>query len=157
LREASGCGAVVTRRDRVEAWSWPQATNLGERTMATETTDALASWTGLAKQATEQITGCTQEAVTNYFNWLRNTVSASPWSDTDLNKKLLSHASESLIAGSAFIRQLGGAENVEDAVKIQIEFVKTQMDSFNQRAKELGELYTKMATAATKTPPGMSA
>ena len=53
--------------------------------MAPENTDA---WTGLAKQTTEQITERTQEAVTNYFNWLQNTMSAaSPWSNTDLNKK----------------------------------------------------------------------
>ena len=29
-------------------------------------------------------------------------------------------------------------------------------DSFNEHAKELGEIYTKVATAATKTPFGMS-
>ena len=121
--------------------------------MAPETTD----WTGLAKQTTEQITERTQEAVTNYFNWLQNTMSAaSPWSNTDLNKKLLSYATESVTAASAFMQQLSGAKNLEDAVKIQTEFVKTQMETFNQRAKELGEIYTKMVTAATKTPSGMS-
>ena len=124
--------------------------------MAPET-DPLKSWTGLAQETTEQITERTQEAVTNYFKWLENTMSAaSPWSNTDLNKKLLSYANEIVTAASAFMRQLSGAKNVEDAVKIQTEFVKTQMETFNQRAKELGEIYTKMVTAATKTPSGMS-
>jgi hypothetical protein len=54
------------------------------------------------------------------------------------------------------MQQLSGAKNLEDAVKIQTEFVKGQMETFNQRAKELGEIYTKLATAATKTPSGMS-
>jgi hypothetical protein len=122
--------------------------------MTPETTDA---WTGLAKQTAEQITERTQEAVTNYFSWLQNTMSGvSPWSDTDLNKKLLSYATESVTAASAFMQQLSGAKNLEDAVKIQTEFVRTQMESFNQRAKELGEIYTKLVTAATKTPSGMS-
>jgi hypothetical protein len=122
--------------------------------MAPETTDA---WTGLAKQTAEQITERTQEAVTNYFNWLQNTMSAaSPWGDADLNKKLLSYATESVTAAFALMQQLSGAKNLEDAVKIQTEFVKTQMETFNQRAKELGEIYTKMVTAATKTPSGMS-
>jgi hypothetical protein len=119
-----------------------------------DTTDA---WTGLAKQTTEQITERTQEAVTNYFKWLENTMSAaSPWSNTDLNKKLLSYATENVTAASAFMRQLSGAKNLEDAVKIQTEFVKTQMETFNQRAKELGEIYTNLVAAATKTPSGMS-
>jgi hypothetical protein len=122
--------------------------------MASETTDA---WTGLANQTAEQITKRTQEAVTNYFNWLQSTMSAaSPWGDADLNKKLLSYATESVTAASALMQQLSGAKNLEDAVKIQTEFVKTQMETFNQRAKELGEIYTKLATAATKTPSGMS-
>jgi hypothetical protein len=30
------------------------------------------------------------------------------------------------------------------------------MDAFGQRAKEVGEMYTKVATAATKTSFGMS-
>jgi hypothetical protein len=45
---------------------------------------------------------------------------------------------------------------LEDVVKIQTKFVKAQTDAFNERAKKLGEIYTKMATAATKTPFGMS-
>jgi hypothetical protein len=111
------------------------------------------AWTGLAQQTSER----TQEAVTNYFNWLQTTMSAaSPWGNTDLNKKLVSYATESVTAASAFMQQLSGAKNVEDAAKIQTEFVKTQMETFNQRAKELGEIYTKLVTAATKTPSGMS-
>jgi hypothetical protein len=117
--------------------------------MAPETRDALGSWT-------EQFTGSTQEAVTSYFNWLQNTMSASPWANSDLNKKLLSYATESVTAASGLMQQLSGAKNLEDAIKIQTEFVKTQIDTFNQRAKELGEIYTKIATTATKTPSGLS-
>jgi len=117
--------------------------------MAPETRDALGSWT-------EQFTGTAQEAVTSYFNWLQNTMSASPWANAELNKKLLSYATESVTAASGLMQQLSGAKNLEDAVKIQTEFVKTQIDLFNQRAKELGEIYTRIATTATKTPSGLS-
>jgi hypothetical protein len=72
------------------------------------------------------------------------------------DQKLLSYTTETLTGTSAFMQQLSQAKNLEDVVKIQTEFVKTQMDSFNQRAKGLGEIYTKMATAATKTPLSMS-
>jgi hypothetical protein len=117
--------------------------------MAPETRDALGSWT-------EQFTGTAQEAVTNYFNWLQNAMSASPWANADLNKKLLSYATESVTAASGLMQKLSAAKNLEDAVKIQTEFVKTQIDLFNQRAKELGEIYAKIATTATKTPSGLS-
>jgi hypothetical protein len=124
--------------------------------MAPKTSDALESWTGLAKQTSEQITERTQETMANYLSWLQNAMQASPWSNTDLNKKLMSYATEHVSAASEFTQQLSRAQSVEDAIKIQTEFVKTQMDAFGQRAKEVGETYTKVATAATKTPFGMS-
>jgi hypothetical protein len=126
--------------------------------MAPKTPDALGSWTGLAKQTSEQITERTQEAMANYLSWLQNAMQASPWGNTDLNKKLMSYATEGVSAASEFTHQLSRAQSVEDAIRIQTEFVKTQMemDAFGQRAKEVGEMYTKVATAATKTPFGMS-
>ena len=53
---------------------------------------------GIAKQTAEQITGRTQEAMENYFGWLQQTMSASPWGSTDLNKKLLRYATENVSA-----------------------------------------------------------
>ena len=123
--------------------------------MASKTPDTLESWTGFAKQTSEQITERAQAAMGNYFSWLQN-ASASPWADTELSRKLLSYATETVNAYAALTQRLSQAKNFEDAVKIQTEFVKAQMELFNQRAKELGEIYTKMATAATKTPFGMS-
>lgn len=109
-----------------------------------------------AKQTNEQITERTQEAMGNYFSWLQNAMSASPWTNAELNKTLLSYATETVSAYVACTQRLSQAKNLEDAVKIQTEFVQAQMELFNQRAKELGEMYAKMATAAPTRPFGMS-
>jgi len=118
--------------------------------------EVFESLTGIATQTAEQIRERTQEAIENYFNWLQKTMTASPWGNTDLNKKLLSYTTENVAATFAFVQKLSQAKNLEDVVKIQTEFVKTQMDSFNVRARELGAIYAEAATAATKTPFGMS-
>ena len=120
--------------------------------MAAKTPDAFES----ARQTAEQMTERTQEAIGNYFSWLQNAMQASPWGNTDLNRKLMSYATETTIAPLSVAQKLSQAKNLEDVVKIQTEFVKAQTDSFNERAKELGEIYTKLTTAATKTPFGMS-
>ncbi len=120
--------------------------------MAAKTPDAFES----ARQTAEQMTERTQEAIANYFSWLQNTMHACPWGNTDLNKKLMSYATETVIAPLSFVQKLSQAKNLEDVVKIQTEFVKAQTDLFNERAKELGEIYTKVASAATKMPFGMS-
>src|SRR5215470_3419241 len=121
-------------------------------TMATKTQDAFEP----ARQAAEQMTERTQDAITNYFSWLQNAMQASPWGNTDLNKKLMSYATDTVTAPLSFVQKLSQAKNLEDVVKIQTEFVKAQTDSFNEHAKELGEIYTRVATAATKAPVGMS-
>jgi hypothetical protein len=120
--------------------------------MAPKNLDALDSWTQQTSEQTER----TQEATANYLSWLQNAMQASPWGNTDLNKKLMSYATENVSAASEFTQQLSQAKSVKDAIKIQTEFVKTQMDAFGQRAKEVGEMYTKVATAATQAPFGKS-
>lgn len=119
--------------------------------MLPKTPEILESWSAIAKQTAEQMTGRTQEAITSYFAWLQNAMSASPWGDTDLTKKLMTYASETATAPCAFAQKLSQAKNLEEAIKIQTEFVKTQTDLFNERAKELGDICTKMTTVAAKT------
>jgi hypothetical protein len=120
--------------------------------MAPKTADAFEP----ARQTAEQMTERTQETITNYFSWLQNTMQACPWGNTELNKKLMNYATETATAPISFVQKLSQARNLVDVVTIQTEFVKAQVDTFNKHAKELGEIYTKVATSAAKTPVGMS-
>ena len=92
---------------------------------------------GMAKQTAEQITGRTQETTENYLKWLQTTMSAFPWGNTDLNKKLLSYATENVSASFGFVERLSQARNLEDAVKIQTEFMTAQFNSFNEPARSI--------------------
>jgi len=116
--------------------------------MATKTPDAFEP----ARQTAEQMTERTQEAIANYFSWLQSAMQACPWGNTDLNKKLMRYAAETVAAPLSFVQKLSQAKNLADVVEIQTEFVKAQTDSFNEHAKELGEVYAKVVTAATQTP-----
>jgi hypothetical protein len=120
--------------------------------------EPLQSLTGFVEQTAqtaEQIKEQTQGAVENYFNWLQNAMSALPWSNTNLNRILLSNATQNVTATFAFVQKLSQAENFQDVVKIQTEFMNAQLKSFNDQAKIVGEVYTK-AAAATKAPFSMS-
>ena len=117
-----------------------------------ESSESLA---GMAKQTADQITGRTQEVMENYFSWLQKTMSASPWANTDLNKKLLNYTTENVSAAFEFLQKLSQAKNMEDTVKIQTEFMSAHMNSFNEQVKNIGEIYTRTA-AAMRTPFGLS-
>ena len=106
--------------------------------------------TATAAQTAEQITKQTQGAMENYVGWLQTTMSAFPWSNTNLNRILLSNATQNVTATFAFLQKLSQVKNFQDVVKIQTEFMETQMNSFNEQAKILGEIYSKAAQDAIK-------
>src|SRR5215471_8589453 len=90
--------------------------------------EPLEALTATAVQTAEQITKQTQGAMENYVGWLQTTMSAFPWSNTNLNRILLNHATQNL----------SQVRNFQDVAKIQTEFMQTQMNSFNEQAKILG-------------------
>jgi hypothetical protein len=105
--------------------------------------------------ATEQMTKQTQGAMENYLGWPQKSMSTFPWSNTNLNRILLSNATQNITATFAFVQRLSQARTFEEVVKIQTEFMERQMISFNEQAKSLGEVYTKAAQDAMKSPFGL--
>jgi hypothetical protein len=97
-----------------------------------------------------QITERTKHAMENYISWFQNAMSASPWSTTELNKKLLSCATDNVIAAVDLVQKLSRAKNLEDVVKIQTEFMSQQLYSFNDQTKTIVEICTKAAQHTTK-------
>jgi hypothetical protein len=131
--------------------------------------EPLQSLTGFVEQTAEQITERTQgkdqetqtaEQITkqtqDYFGWLQNTMLAFPWGNTNLNRILVNHATQNVTATFAFVQKLSQAKSFQEVVKIQTEFMEAQMNSFNEQAKVLSEVYTKAAEDAMKTPVGKS-
>jgi hypothetical protein len=97
-----------------------------------------------------QITERTKHAMENYISWFQNAMWASPWSTTELNKKLLSCATDNVIAAVDLVQKLSQAKNLEDVVKIQTEFMSQQLYSFNDQTKTIVEICTKAAQDTTK-------
>ena len=112
--------------------------------------ESFESLTTTAAQSVDQITKQTQGAMDNYFGWLQTTMSSLPWSNTNLNRILLSNATQNVTATFAFMHKLAQAKNLEDVVKIQTEFMNAQLSSLNDQAKVIGEIYAGAATAAAK-------
>jgi hypothetical protein len=103
-----------------------------------------------AAETAEQMRTQSQGAMENYFGWLQTTMSTFPWSNTNLNRILLSNATQNVTATFVFVQKLSQAKNFQEVVKIQTEFMETQMKSFNEQAKILAETYSKAAQDAMK-------
>ena len=105
-----------------------------------------------AKKAVEQTTEQTLGVVDNYFNFLQKTISAFPSGGTDLGEHLKDYAEKNIAASREYMHKLSQAKDFQDIVRIQTEFMPTQLSAFGQRTKTLGEAFTKAATDAGKTP-----
>ena len=106
------------------------------------------SLTGIEQEV--QIEERTRHAMETYVNWLQNAMSASPWSNVGLNKKLLSYATDNVTAAVGLVEKLSHAKNLEDVVKIQTEFVSRQLGSLNEQTKIIMEICAKATQDATK-------
>jgi hypothetical protein len=106
------------------------------------------SLTGIEQEV--QIEERTRHAMETYVNWLQNAMSASPWSNVHLNKKLFTYATDNVTAAVGLVEKLSHAKNIEDVVKIQTEFVSKQLGSLNEQTKTIMEICTKAVQGTTK-------
>ena len=100
----------------------------------------------MAGQTMEQARG----AMENYLNFFQKTMSASPWAGTELNKKVADYAQQNVDTAFGFAQKLTQAKDLQDVVRIQTEFLQTQMKSLTEQAKDLSETATKAAAGPLK-------
>jgi hypothetical protein len=100
----------------------------------------------MVTQGTDQV----RKAMENYLNFIQKTASGSPWLEPDLNKKMKNYAEQNVAVASEFARKLTQAKDIQDFWRIQTEFMQTQLKTFSEQAKDLGEIATKAATGAFK-------
>ena len=91
-----------------------------------------------------------RKAVDNYLQFLQMNISASPWTRTALNQKLKSYAEQNVAAAFGFADKLIKAKDFEDLVRIQAEFVQTQLQALSEQAKDVVETATKEVAEVVK-------
>ena len=114
--------------------------------MAKDETDLSADVKAMMSQRVEQARG----AVDNYLQFIQSSMSASPWTETDLNKKLGLYAERNVAIAFAYVQKLIQARTVQDLVRIQTEFVQTQIQALSEQTKELADTATQATVSAFK-------
>ena len=99
-----------------------------------------------AAQAVEQNMEKARGAMDNYFSFLQNI-----WGSNDLTEKMKTYTERNISAYTECVGKLSHARDFQDAVRIQTEFMQTQLSSFAEQARSLGEAYGKAANYATKS------
>jgi hypothetical protein len=104
------------------------------------------------KQAVEETKGQALGAADTYFDFLHRTISSFPSGGTEFGEKLKSFAEKNVAATHQFIQQLSQAKDFQDVLRMQTEFMQTQMQAFAEQATSLAEAFTKTAASEIKMP-----
>jgi hypothetical protein len=94
--------------------------------------------------------------VDKYFDFLQKTISSYPLGDTELGRKVKDPAEKNIAIARDYVHKLIRAKDFLEIVPIQTEFMQSQLDSFGEQIKGLGETYTKAAAEVLNTPLGKS-
>ncbi len=95
----------------------------------------------VAEQTIKQARG----AIENYLNFFQKSMSASPWVGTELTKKIADYAQQNVATAFEFAQKLTQSNDLQDLVRVQTQFLQTQMKSLTEQPKDLSETATKAA------------
>jgi hypothetical protein len=82
-------------------------------------------------------------AMDYYFDNLRKAVSSIPSGGTEFGEKLKRYAEENIAATHDLIKRLTEAKDFDAVVRIQNEFIRSQLKILGKQSESLGETYTK--------------
>jgi hypothetical protein len=96
-------------------------------------------FSAIGKQATMR----GYSAMDYYFDHLKKTIASAPTGGTAFGEKVKACAEQNISSTPEFIRDLSYAKDVQDILRIQMEFMRSQSERFGEQAKELADAYIK--------------
>jgi hypothetical protein len=116
--------------------------------------EKIADWNITLDQLMEQIRLEVRGSMDKYLDFLQKTISSYPLGGTELGDKVKDTAQKNITMARDYAHKLSQAKDFLEVVPIQTEFMQSQLASFGEQIKSLGETYTKVATDVLNTPLG---
>jgi hypothetical protein len=91
-------------------------------------------------------------AMDYYFDHLKTTVASAPTGGTEFGEKVKACAEQNISATQEFVRDLSYAKDIQDMLRIQMGFMRSQLEAFGEQAKDLSEAYIKAASGQIRKP-----
>ncbi len=93
-----------------------------------------------------------RKATTDYFQFLKDSTTRTPWAGTEQSLKMIEFTEQNLLASFDFADELTQARSFADLARIQAAFVRKQMEAFTEQSKLLNEAGLKATTDLFKLP-----
>ena len=75
---------------------------------------------------------------------------SAPSGGMEFGEKVKACAEQNIAATQEFVRELSYAKDIQDVLRIQMEFMRSQLEAFGEQAKDLGEAYINAASSQTR-------
>jgi phasin len=102
-----------------------------------------------AKQAFDGFMSAAQQAVSR----VESQTAVAQAGATDMSRKAMAFASQNMAASFTFAQSLAQARDVEEVMRLQADFLRSQMQTFAEQARELGASFTQSAAEAASRKP----
>ena len=102
-----------------------------------------------AKQAFDGFMSAAQQAVSR----MESQTAAAQAGASDMSRKAMAFASQNMAASFTFAQKLALARDVEEVMRLQADFLRAQMQTFAEQARELGASFTQAASDTSARKP----
>jgi phasin len=99
-----------------------------------------------AKLAFTNYIRAAQEAIFTFEQWVK----ASQVGAQGISKKAMSFAERNVLSAFEFAQKIVQAKDIDEFIRMQTEFVQSQIQVLSEQVKELGETATKTAKESVK-------
>lgn len=95
------------------------------------------------KAATKQAMKQAYGAADQHFEFLKKNLGLIPTGGTEVGEKLKSYAEKNITSIQGFLKSLSEVNDFQQAMRIQTEFMHSQLNAYREQTKSLAEAYTK--------------
>lgn len=100
----------------------------------------------MTEQSMEQV----RTAIDSYLQFFQRTVPGNVMGGSELSNKILNYAERNVQRAFLFTQKLVQVKDVQELVKLQTEFIQSQMQAMTEQLKDLSETATKVVMDALK-------
>jgi hypothetical protein len=104
------------------------------------------------RKMTEQSMEQVKTAINRYLQFFQRAIPGNVMGGSELSNKVLGYAELNVASAFEFAQRLVQVRDVDELTKLQMEFVRGQMQAITEQAKDLSETATKLVMDSLKTP-----
>jgi hypothetical protein len=100
----------------------------------------------------EESTQHVRKAMDSYFDFFKKSLPELPLGNNEVNRKILAYAAKNAAQAFGYAEKLSSAKDISEIIKIQTEFLQSQMTSLSEQTKDISDATAKAVSTMLQNP-----